>query len=90
MVVLALVVLAVALVHLAVLRIPGDVPGVLPDGDVAIMMVEAESTEATWNLVLSGHTAPTEEVVGAGLDASKPFIKALCDAQAELAAQFPK
>jgi len=63
---------------------------VLPDGDVAIMMVEAESTEATWNLVQSGSTAPTEEVVGIGLEASKPFIKALCDAQAELAAQMPK
>ncbi len=63
---------------------------VLPDGDVAIMMVEAESTEQTWNLVKSGRTAPTEEVVGAGLEASKPFIKALCDAQVELAAQFPK
>ncbi|MDR1511874.1 MAG: polyribonucleotide nucleotidyltransferase [Propionibacteriaceae bacterium] len=63
---------------------------VLPDGDVAIMMVEAESTEATWELVRSGRTAPTEEVVGQGLEAAKPFIKALCDAQAELAAKFPK
>ncbi|MDR1806781.1 MAG: polyribonucleotide nucleotidyltransferase, partial [Propionibacteriaceae bacterium] len=63
---------------------------VLPDGDVAIMMVEAESTEATWDLVRGGRTAPTEEVVGAGLEAAKPFIKTLCDAQAELAAQFPK
>jgi len=63
---------------------------VLPDGDVAIMMVEAESTEQTWDLVRSGRPAPTEEVVGQGLEASKPFIKALCDAQVELAAQFPK
>ncbi|MCW5954393.1 MAG: polyribonucleotide nucleotidyltransferase, partial [Propionibacteriaceae bacterium] len=63
---------------------------VLPDGDVAIMMVEAESTEATWDLVRSGRTAPTEEVVAGGLEAAKPFIKALCDAQAELAAQFAK
>ncbi|HQD61910.1 MAG TPA: polyribonucleotide nucleotidyltransferase, partial [Propioniciclava tarda] len=63
---------------------------VLEDGDVAIMMVEAESTEYTWNLVKSGRTAPTEEVVAAGLEASKAFIKALCDAQAELAAQCPK
>ena len=63
---------------------------VLPDGDVAIMMVEAESTEATWDLVRSGKTAPTEEVVAAGLEAAKPFIKALCDAQAELAAMAPK
>ncbi len=63
---------------------------VLPDGDVAIMMVEAESTEQTWDFVRSGRTAPTEEVVGQGLEAAKPFIKALCDAQVELAAQFPK
>ena len=63
---------------------------VLPDGDVAIMMVEAESTADTWELVRSGRTAPTEEVVAQGLEAAKPFIKALCDAQAELAAQFPK
>jgi polyribonucleotide nucleotidyltransferase len=63
---------------------------VLPDGDVAIMMVEAESTEQTWDLVRSGKTAPTEGVVAAGLEAAKPFIKALCDAQAELAAKFEK
>ncbi len=63
---------------------------VLPDGDVAIMMVEAESTEATWDLVRSGRTAPTEEVVAQGIEAAKPFIKALCDAQAELAALLPK
>jgi polyribonucleotide nucleotidyltransferase len=63
---------------------------VLPDGDVAIMMVEAESTEQTWDLVRSGRPAPTEEVVAAGLEASKPFIKALCDAQVELASRFPK
>ncbi len=36
---------------------------VLADGDVAIMMVEAESTEATWHLVQDGKTAPTEEIV---------------------------
>ncbi|MDK9658914.1 polyribonucleotide nucleotidyltransferase [Propionibacterium freudenreichii] len=63
---------------------------VLPDGDIAIMMVEAGGTEATWELVKGGRTAPTEEVVAAGLDAAKPFIKVLCDAQAELAAQVNK
>ncbi|NYI72251.1 polyribonucleotide nucleotidyltransferase [Naumannella cuiyingiana] len=63
---------------------------VLPDGDVAIMMVEAESTEQTWDLVKSGRTAPTEEVVAAGLEAAKPFIKALCEAQAELASKAGK
>ncbi|HJY46076.1 MAG TPA: polyribonucleotide nucleotidyltransferase, partial [Propionibacteriaceae bacterium] len=59
-------------------------------GDIAISMVEAESTDHTWDLVHTGKTAPTEEVVAAGLEAAKPFIKALCDAQAELAAKFPK
>jgi polyribonucleotide nucleotidyltransferase len=63
---------------------------VLADGDVAIMMVEAESTDETINLVKAGKTAPTETEVGRGLEASKPFIKALCDAQIELAAHFPK
>jgi len=63
---------------------------VLSDGDVAIAMVEAESTEQTWDLVRSGRTAPTEEVVAEGLEAAKPFIKALCDAQAELAATSAK
>jgi len=63
---------------------------VLADGDVAIMMVEAGGTDATWELVRSGKTAPTEEVVGQGLEAAKPFIKALCDAQSELAAKLPR
>lgn len=54
-------------------------------GDVAIMMVEAEATEQTWDLVQSGVQAPSEEIVATGLEAAKPFIKQLCDAQAELA-----
>src|SRR4029079_13345933 len=56
-------------------------------GDVAIMMVEAEATEQTWNLVQSGAQAPTEEIVAGGLDAAKPFIKQLCAAQSQLAAK---
>ncbi|MCX6407655.1 MAG: polyribonucleotide nucleotidyltransferase [Propionibacteriales bacterium] len=58
-----------------------------PDGstDVAIMMVEAESTESTWDLVQSGVQAPTEEVVAGGLEASKTFIRQLCEAQQQLA-----
>ena len=63
---------------------------VLSDGDVAIAMVEAESTESTLDLVAQGRTAPTEDVVAAGLEAAKPFIQTLCEAQAELAARFPK
>src|SRR5690606_19043261 len=58
---------------------------VLEDGDVAIMMVEAEATEATWRLVQEGAQPPTEEIVAEGLEASKSFIKTLCVAQSELA-----
>lgn len=54
---------------------------VLPDGDVAIMMVEAEATEHSWNLIKAGATKPSEEIVAAGLEASKPFIKELVAAQ---------
>ncbi|CAN3128421.1 polyribonucleotide nucleotidyltransferase [Mycobacterium sp. smrl_JER01] len=53
--------------------------------DVAIMMVEAEATENVIELVAGGAGAPTEAVVAEGLEAAKPFIAALCDAQAELA-----
>jgi len=63
---------------------------VLPDGEVAIMMVEAEAPEVAWNLIQAGKQAPTEEIVAQGLEASKTFIKVLCDAQAELAAKAAK
>src|SRR3954452_4493688 len=63
---------------------------VTESGDVAIMMVEAESTESTWDLVQSGVQAPTEEIVAGGLEAAKPFIKQLCEAQSELAKQAAK
>ena len=54
------------------------------------MMVEAEATEQTWiQLVAGGATAPTEEVVAAGLEAAKPFIKALCEAQARAGRRRP-
>jgi polyribonucleotide nucleotidyltransferase len=60
------------------------------DGDVAIMMVEAESTRDTLRLVAEGSPAPTEETVAEGLEAAKPFIKALCRAQSDLAAVAAK
>lgn len=63
---------------------------VTDSGDVAIMMVEAEAPEGTYELVAGGATAPSEEIVAGGLDAAKPFIKQLCDAQAELAKQASK
>src|SRR6187200_1044534 len=50
------------------------VAGRIAGDDVAIMMVEAESTEQTWDLVkTAGKTAPTEEIVAQGLEASKTF-----------------
>ncbi|HEY0169189.1 MAG TPA: polyribonucleotide nucleotidyltransferase [Jatrophihabitans sp.] len=58
--------------------------------EVAIMMVEAEATENTIDLVAGGATKPTEEVVAAGLEAAKPFIATLCQAQSELAAAAAK
>jgi polyribonucleotide nucleotidyltransferase len=66
------------------------------DGDVAIMMVEAEATTKTIELIKGGAPTPNEEVVAQGLDAAKPFIKILCQAQSKLAkvaakptAEFP-
>ncbi len=61
------------------------VAGSIAGDDVAITMVEAEATTQTLNLIKNGAQAPTEEVVGAGLDASKPFIRQLCEAQIALA-----
>ncbi|HUW87546.1 MAG TPA: polyribonucleotide nucleotidyltransferase [Candidatus Paceibacterota bacterium] len=61
------------------------VAGRVIDNDVAIMMVEAEATVKTIELIKGGAVTPTEEVVGQGLEAAKPFIRTLCDAQLELA-----
>ncbi len=67
------------------------VAGRIAGDDVAIMMVEAEATDNSWNLIKEqGATAPTEEVVSEGLEAAKPFIKALCEAQSDLAARAAK
>jgi polyribonucleotide nucleotidyltransferase len=67
------------------------VAGRVAGDDVAIMMVEAEATDNAWQLIKEeGAPAPTEEVVAEGLEAAKPFIKSLCDAQAQLAAAAAK
>ena len=63
---------------------------VVHDGDVAIMMVEAEATDKVIELVAGGAQAPTESVVAEGLEAAKPFIAALCAAQKELADKAAK
>ncbi|RAV13236.1 polyribonucleotide nucleotidyltransferase [Mycolicibacterium sp. GF69] len=62
----------------------------LEDGDVAIMMVEAEATDNVVELIAGGAQAPTESVVAEGLEAAKPFIAALCAAQQELAERAAK
>jgi polyribonucleotide nucleotidyltransferase len=61
------------------------VAGRIADNDVAIMMVEAEATSKTIDLINGGATVPTEEIVGQGLEAAKPFIRTLCEAQLALA-----
>ncbi|GGS39015.1 MULTISPECIES: polyribonucleotide nucleotidyltransferase [Actinokineospora] len=66
------------------------VAGRVVGDDVAIMMVEAEATDNVIDLIGAGAQAPTEEVVAAGLEAAKPFIKVLCEAQAELASLAAK
>jgi len=58
---------------------------VLDDGDVAIMMVEAEATEHSWNLIKAGAVKPSEEIVAQGLEAAKPFLKQLVEAQNSVA-----
>jgi polyribonucleotide nucleotidyltransferase len=62
----------------------------LADGEVAIMMVEAESTPETLKLIAdteSGAVAPTEDTVAEGLEAAKPFLRLLVEAQQRLADQ---
>ncbi|MCF8530003.1 MAG: polyribonucleotide nucleotidyltransferase [Candidatus Nanopelagicales bacterium] len=66
------------------------VAGRIAGDDVAIMMVEAEATDRTIELIAGGATAPTEEVVAEGLEEAKKFIRALCEAQSELAAAAAK
>jgi polyribonucleotide nucleotidyltransferase len=59
-------------------------------GDLAIMMVEAGGTEATWELYQQGAPKVTEEVIAEGLEESKRWIAASIDLQLELRAQYEK
>jgi polyribonucleotide nucleotidyltransferase len=63
---------------------------VVDSGDVAIMMVEAEATDTAFEKVAMGAQAPTEEIVAEGLEAAKPFIKALVEAQQKVADKAAK
>ena len=62
----------------------------LDDGDVAIMMVEAEATREAVEIIAGGGKMPTEAVVAEGLEAAKPAIAAVCKAQLELQKLSPK
>lgn len=60
----------------------------LHDGDVAIMMVEAGGTEATWDLYEQGAPKITEAVLVEGLEESKRWINASIELQVQLIEQF--
>src|SRR5208282_1793089 len=59
----------------------------LPDGDVAIMMVEAGGTEKAWTYYQQGAPKVTEEVIAEGLEAAKTWIKESAELQLELRAK---
>jgi len=66
------------------------VAGRIVGDDVAIAMIEAEASDNAWELMQSGVAAPTEEVVAEGLEAAKPFISQLAQAQLDLAGKAAK
>ncbi|MDP6975182.1 MAG: polyribonucleotide nucleotidyltransferase [Acidimicrobiales bacterium] len=58
----------------------------LDDGDVAVMMVEAGGTEATWEVYEAGAPKVDEAVLADGLEFSKQFIREVVELQMELVA----
>jgi len=52
--------------------------------DIAIMMVEAGGTEATWGAFEAGAAIPTEQAVAEGLVAAKQWIRESIELQEEL------
>ena len=59
-------------------------------GDIAIMMVEAGGTEATYELYEQGAPRITEELIADGLEASKRWIAASIDLQDGLRAAYER
>jgi polyribonucleotide nucleotidyltransferase len=57
------------------------------DGEVAILMIEAEATPDAWVKIDMGAPAPTEQVVGQAIEDVKPIIKQLCEAQEAFVAE---
>jgi len=58
----------------------------LDDGDVAVMMVEAGGTEATWEVYEAGAPKVDEAVLADGLEFSKQFIREVIELQQEMVA----
>ncbi|MDD7384328.1 MAG: polyribonucleotide nucleotidyltransferase [Actinomycetaceae bacterium] len=58
--------------------------------DVAVMMVEAQAPEGADDVIKAGGTKPTEDVVAQGMEAAKPVIRTLVEAQAKLRAECGK
>src|SRR5579875_3324525 len=59
----------------------------LPDGDVAIMMVEAGGTERAWQYYSQGAPKVTEEVIAEGIEAAKVWVKESVELQRKLVAE---
>ena len=57
------------------------------NGDIAIMMVEAGGTEKAWDYYQAGAPKVTEEVIAAGLEESKTWIRESIELQRKLVAQ---
>ncbi|VDG76785.1 polynucleotide phosphorylase [Actinobaculum suis] len=61
-----------------------DIAGRVVGNDVAITTIEAQAPEKTEENITSGGIAPTEAIVSQGIEAAKPVIRTLCEAQQKL------
>jgi polyribonucleotide nucleotidyltransferase len=66
------------------LVVAGRALGEEADSDVAIMMVEAGGTEHAWQYYEAGAPKVTEEVIAAGLEAAKTWIRESIELQRQL------
>ncbi|HEX6257485.1 MAG TPA: polyribonucleotide nucleotidyltransferase [Euzebyales bacterium] len=55
--------------------------------EIDILMVEAEATTNAVDIIETGGTKPTEDVVAAAIEESKTYLRQLCDLQMSLAKQ---
>ena len=60
------------------------VAGRLADDDVAVMMVEAGGTSATWELYQDGTPKVDEDVLAGGLEAAKAWIREMIELQQQM------